>query len=927
MINKAPMNKKNLMNESPKHQPSKKSSTMNNLTDISRLFSQFDIIETSMHLIINRLQLHLSDDLNRSSFGSLRNGGGLHVILQKLLVDFYPYHRAVGSKSHWLYYTEPSMNHEPFIDEHLRSFQASQTTEETKNYSNLFSESATNAGDKRLKDLLSFTILLRIGDYKVNCVSTSDDANKRDKKFSKDERILINTGAIPKDLPAIFIELQEYYYLEYGLTKSSTRLKSPVPTLFVNIAPSHINFDITSFLWANSFYSSIHKSLLKLASTLPEKESDDFHILAEIILPTFRIELKNLYNECNDEELPAVNKYEQLEIKSTKIVIKNSKGSTADLDKLDNLFSKLRLSKLFQNQIKRAYPWISEYDFNYDCEKLMNNLKKEISMLKNYNNQFLIVNFEPFWLDFKSSDNLISTLIEPFDLTLWMQINKNIHQTIEPNLNMYACFPDSIKVHLDHNSYLYLIRLLERIDHFSNIAKSDFNRICSNDKEIGLEIKPPLVLISSVLSHIELFIKMNTTYNDILIGLDNNLNNLSDDKNSSDKNLSDFLSENCIEDKDDYLYINTNASSNDLVSENDVSNNQGNCPLNRNDNTNPFINQPEQQEDEIIIESLEPVPTNNNNIFMGIFTGRNNGYTSISSSSVNTSLIEEDTRSIKSDLSIESEKFVFNFDEELNSSFAFRSTDEDGLEEGVEITEDTLYESNLQEKRINMTKCSPTSITYLKLILRNVSFLNQTKNLIASILATVQELDMNSYFKVPYDQFESDCSSNLDLFKPIDYQNKPNLLVRIDTDQQSTSTNKEDKEQITAILQHIDCKTLDKRFIDCLSDFLLDEDALEVSKVKVFINDIKLKIKDEQLKTPVIDLCLKNLHLERSIKNEISIGPVDSVSNVHTILLDTHRNLLGILTNGKEDEIEFTKEEYLRLLEENKMLKLKLDNL
>lgn len=147
-MNKAPMNK-NPADLSPKHlQPilKNKSQLANNTTDISRLFSQFDIIETSMHLIISRLQLHLSDDLNRSSFQSLKNGGGLHLILEKLLIDFYPYHKATANRSHFLYYTEPSISREPFIIEHLKSF--FKIDEENKNYSNLFTNSDV---DKRLK--------------------------------------------------------------------------------------------------------------------------------------------------------------------------------------------------------------------------------------------------------------------------------------------------------------------------------------------------------------------------------------------------------------------------------------------------------------------------------------------------------------------------------------------------------------------------------------------------------------------------------------------------------------------------------------------------------------------------------------------------------------------------------------------------------
>lgn len=208
LMNKAPMNKKNIMQESPSKTQSLRNNSNMNVTDIGRLFSQYDIIETSMHLIINRLQLHLSDDLNRSSFASLKGGGGLHVILQKLLIDFYPYHKAIAKRQHWLYYTETSMNREVFADEHLKTF--FKINDGAKGYSNLFSTNSNQSDiDKRLKDLLSFVVLVRVGDYKINCVSTSENDSKKDKKFSKEERILIQTGAIPKDLPAVYLEINQ----------------------------------------------------------------------------------------------------------------------------------------------------------------------------------------------------------------------------------------------------------------------------------------------------------------------------------------------------------------------------------------------------------------------------------------------------------------------------------------------------------------------------------------------------------------------------------------------------------------------------------------------------------------------------------------------------------------------------------------------
>lgn len=755
--------------------------------------------------------------------------------------------------------------------------------------------------------------------------------------------------------------------MEPGSTRISTRKKSPAATLFCSLAPSFINFDIVTFLWLNAFYSSIHKSLLKFASTLPQNETEtDFHSLIEIILPTFSINLKNLYNE---DDLPS-NIYEILEIKSTKIEVKNSKGNFNDIEKLDNLFSKLRLSKLL-NQTK-DYPWISEnanldsekkaIDYDYNCIQLMNNLKKELNACKlGFSNQFLIINCQPFWCDLKQTNQQNCSLIEPFDLTLWAQINKDIHQTTEPNLNVFCCFPD-LKLHLDHFSLLFLIRLLEKIDYFSNILKSDFTRIQDNDKQIGFDLKAPLVIISTVLPHIELFIKMNT-YDEF----EPDKKEHSIQTNLSDKSSFSLSNENILE-KEDFFQLNNHTNNVQLSINNEEHVDRSNKQMVEFQNQEQFEDKNNKlvdnginsNSDVNLIKSIEEESNNElttnkfGDTFVGLFN--RNGYASISDTSMNTSVFDEDTRSIKSDLSVESEKIVFNFEDDTDS-FIFRNTDnDDGIEEGVEITETLI---KYQQVDFPMVKCrlkKASFISYLKITLRHVSFLNQNKNFIATILASVQELELDSHFKVPYSQFEKDCTSSLGLFRPVNYSNEPNLLARIDTDTKSVLS-KGDKEMISVLIQGLDLKELDKRFIDCLSDFLIDEDALEVSKVKVLINDLKLKINDLNLKTPLINVNLKDLLIDRNTNNEIQIGPcLLNIKNRNNQLLAAHFDFLNRLydeENGhkegnqkedhfenslkelnkssnddlNEDEIEFTRENYLKLLSENRQLKAKLTNL
>ena len=73
----------------------------------AKVFSRYDVIETSYHLYSDRIDLHLCDDpggKGRSCHPRLSEGGAFQVSLSQLQVDFYPYHLASGDRSAWIRY-------------------------------------------------------------------------------------------------------------------------------------------------------------------------------------------------------------------------------------------------------------------------------------------------------------------------------------------------------------------------------------------------------------------------------------------------------------------------------------------------------------------------------------------------------------------------------------------------------------------------------------------------------------------------------------------------------------------------------------------------------------------------------------------------------------------------------------------------------
>ncbi|CAH2276274.1 Hypothetical predicted protein [Pelobates cultripes] len=68
---------------------------------IIKLFRDFDVKETSYHLVISHLDLHICDDIHSTERACNRRitGGAMQLSFSMLTVDYYPYHRAGISRA------------------------------------------------------------------------------------------------------------------------------------------------------------------------------------------------------------------------------------------------------------------------------------------------------------------------------------------------------------------------------------------------------------------------------------------------------------------------------------------------------------------------------------------------------------------------------------------------------------------------------------------------------------------------------------------------------------------------------------------------------------------------------------------------------------------------------------------------------------
>nr|XP_027194107.1 UHRF1-binding protein 1-like [Dermatophagoides pteronyssinus] len=497
------MNKNKMMdwmtNSNNLNNVGQKSMAMNLSNSISLLFNQYDLHETSHHIIIRRIEVHLMDDLGpqseRSQCPELKDGGALQMSFHRLFIDLYPYHRCFQQKSssttttltddrsHWFRYSDPSPQRSAFITHKLNAFFRRQQS--------AFKREGSRFDIESLKQhLISQVLIIRLSDYSIGHVSTNSTASSsaaasRNNPTASDPSKLIyfdNSSPLPGNIPAIYLEMNNYFFCE-----PFDRLNFSLPerNIFVLIAPVRVCFDPLTILWINSFFANLHNALIKLQQAFPvdkNQNSDRPNIRLECLMPTISIRLSNA-DQLN------IGGYNCLELKISKIILYNCDSfiSREYFRKLDDLMKQFTGNIDFYYE-HLNYPWLG-----CDLQSISSGFREKIDRLFLSNNDnngmnldldFFVINIEPIWIDIKSTRmDECKTLLDPVNISLWIdladqddnQLNLNGNKANNNNLdvNILAKIAEPICLQLTHDQFMFLIRLIEMFGEFTSTLNYD----------------------------------------------------------------------------------------------------------------------------------------------------------------------------------------------------------------------------------------------------------------------------------------------------------------------------------------------------------------------------------------------------------------------------------------------------------------------
>ncbi|XP_040611021.1 UHRF1-binding protein 1-like isoform X2 [Mesocricetus auratus] len=233
---------------------------------IVKCFNDYDVKETSHHLVISHLDLHICDDIHTKEKGD--------------------------SCNHWMYFSDATKTKNGWANELLHEFECNvEMLKQAMKDHNVGSppKSPTHASPQHTQTekgtpkassvltqpskakLMSSSVVVRLADFNIYQVSTAEQCRSSPKSMvSCNKKSLY----LPQEMSAIYIEFTEYYYPD------GKDFPIPSPNLYSQLNALQFTVDERSILWLNQFLLDLKQSLNQFMTVykLNDNSKSDEHV-------------------------------------------------------------------------------------------------------------------------------------------------------------------------------------------------------------------------------------------------------------------------------------------------------------------------------------------------------------------------------------------------------------------------------------------------------------------------------------------------------------------------------------------------------------------------------------------------------------------------------------------------------------------------
>ncbi|XP_077399953.1 bridge-like lipid transfer protein family member 3B isoform X2 [Vanacampus margaritifer] len=255
---------------------------------MAKLFSDHDVCETSHHLQITHLDLHICDDIHAAGkvINKRMTGGAMQLSFSSITLDYYPFHRAGDSCKHWMHFTEATKTRDGWARSLLDEFKSNvemlksavrgqQGVAPAHSSPGKISTSSTSSfgppPQSPKTQLMSSSVVLRMADFSIYQVSTADQ-----RRSSPKTMISCNKKSLylPPEMPAVHVEFTEYYFPD------GKDYPIPCPNLYAQLNALQLVLDPRSLVWLNLFALDLRQSLEQFMEIykLNDSQKPDEHV-------------------------------------------------------------------------------------------------------------------------------------------------------------------------------------------------------------------------------------------------------------------------------------------------------------------------------------------------------------------------------------------------------------------------------------------------------------------------------------------------------------------------------------------------------------------------------------------------------------------------------------------------------------------------
>ncbi|XP_026720182.1 UHRF1-binding protein 1 [Athene cunicularia] len=428
-----------------------------NASSIGQYFDKHDMKESSYHLLISRLDLHICDDSHTRESGALKHGmlgGAMQLTFRRMAFDYYPFHRAGDACKHWVRYSEAMETRGQWAKKLVSEFQSKieklyeemdpafartplspfkkkPDTSLSPHKSPLEKSCAPPTSLPRLRHppwnrLRSSCVVVRVDDLDVHQVSTAGQQSKKPSTLLSCSRKFIK---LPDLFSAIHIEFTEYYFPD------NQDFPVPCPNLYVQLNGLMLTLDTASVLWINLFCLDLYRSLeqFKAIYKLEDSGKHDEHV--DVRLDGFRLKLNiPVEKKVTDHQ----DRPQALCICTSEMTATNTRHAPfCSCQDLQSLFRKFASSEFFhssytkfprsQDNFSLLHTLFLRHAYKVDDRPQKHPGSPQLLHKTSASEDLWSMNFTELSLDFEgaeSSKGRALSFIDPFPLSIWACLPK-----------------------------------------------------------------------------------------------------------------------------------------------------------------------------------------------------------------------------------------------------------------------------------------------------------------------------------------------------------------------------------------------------------------------------------------------------------------------------------------------------------------------